>query len=467
MWHENVLGTIGNTPLVRLQRLARDIPCVVLAKLEFFSAGGSVKDRIGIEMIEEAERQGKLKPGGTIIECTSGNTGAGLAIAAIAKGYRCIFTTTDKQSREKIAVLRALGAEVIVCPTNVKPDDPKSYYSVAARLAREIPNAYHVNQYENPANPQAHYKTTGPELWEQTEGRITHLFVGAGTGGTICGTTRYLKEKKPTLKTIGVDPYGSVYYKYFHERVFDEKEIYPYLIEGVGEDILAGNMDWDLIDDFVKVGDKEAMQMTRRLAREEGLFAGGSSGMAVAGTLAWLREHRAELTGEEVAVVILPDGGFRYLNKIYDDRWMQDHGFLERESALTAQGILEREGALTELVAVPPDATVAEAVSLMTRHGISQLPVLRGADVLGSLEETGVLHRLIEEPDARGRLVQDVMGPPPAIVEPSAPVEQLAPLLERPPGAVLVRVQAPGGRAPYRILTKSDLLAALVARNGR
>jgi cystathionine beta-synthase len=462
MWHESMVGSVGNTPLVRVNKLAAHLPCIVLCKMEFFNPGGSVKDRIGVAMIEDAEKRGLLKPGGTIIEGTSGNTGAGLAIAAIAKGYRCVFTTTDKQSREKISVLRALGAEVLVCPTAVKPEDPRSYYSVAARLAKEIPNSVHVNQYENPSNPEAHYKATGPELWEQTDGRITHFIVGAGTGGTIVGTTKYLKELNPHVKTIGVDPYGSVYYKYFHDRVFDEKEIYPYLTEGVGEDILAGNMDFDIVDDYVRVDDRESMIMTRRLAREEGMFCGGSCGMVMAGALQWMEAHRDELTEESVVVVLLPDSGFRYLNKIYDDHWMHEHGFMESDAVLTAGTVLESRE-LRELVSVAPDATVAEAVDLMTRHGISQVPVIDGEKIVGSIEEAGILSLLIDNPDERQRLVQDVMGDALPVVETDASVEELASRLGDRPGAVLVRADAPGG---YRILTKSDLLGALAGREG-
>jgi len=311
MWHDNILGAIGNTPLVRINNVVGDLPCTVLGKMEFFNPGGSVKDRIGVTLIDRAEQEGKIEPGGTIVEGTSGNTGAGLAIAAIAKGYKCIFTTTDKQSQEKVDVLRALGAEVLVCPTNVEPDDPRSYYSVARRLAEEIPNSVYLNQYDNSANPKAHVETTGPELWKQTEGKITHFIAGAGTGGTISGTSRYLKEQNESVQVIGVDPMGSVFFKYFHEGVFDEDEIYPYFTEGVGEDILPENMDFDAVDDFVQVDDKTSMQMTRRLAREEGLFIGQSCGMAMAGALQWLNDHRDELSEDDVVVVLLPDSGFR------------------------------------------------------------------------------------------------------------------------------------------------------------
>jgi cystathionine beta-synthase len=463
MWHENILGTIGNTPLVRVNRLAADVPCTVLAKLEFFSPGSSVKDRIGIAMIEVAEKSGELKPGGTIIEGTSGNTGAGLALAAIVRGYKCVFTTTDKQSPEKNAVLRALGAEVIVCPTAVAPDDPRSYYSVARRLAQEIPNSVYVNQYDNPANAAAHVRTTGPEIWEGTDGKVTHFIAGAGTGGTISGVARYLKGKNPSVQVVGVDPHGSVYWKYFHTREFDATEIHPYITEGVGEDMLAGNMDFDLVDDFVRVTDKEAMIMTRRLCREEGMFVGGSCGMVMAGALQWLRDRREELTGHEVVVVLLPDGGFRYLGKVYNDAWMQDHGFLEESEPLTAEAVLDsigtRERPGAGLVSVPADMTLADAIDVMTRHGISQVPVMDDGDVVGSLVEQGILTRLIGEPDARARLVRDVMSDPFPVVESTTPVRDLAAHLQGQCTAVLVRASD----EELSILTRTDLISTLGA----
>ncbi len=457
MWSENVLGTIGNTPLVRLNSLTRMYPCTVLAKVEFFNPGASVKDRIGLAMVEAAERDGSLKPGGTIIEGTSGNTGTGLALAAITKGYRCIFTTTDKQSQEKVDVLRAMGAEVIVCPTAVEPDDPRSYYSVARRLAEETPNSVYLNQYDNPANAEAHYTSTGPELWEQTDGKITHLFSGAGTGGTISGISRYLKEQNKDVRSIGVDPYGSVYYKYFFTREFDEDEIYPYLTEGVGEDILAKNMDFDLIDDFVRVTDRDAMIYTRRLAREEGLFVGQSCGMAVAGAIQWLEANAESLKAEDVVVVILPDSGFRYLSKTYNDAWMRNHGFLSTRPEWTIAEIVTARRGAPSVVSVTPSDTLGHAIDLMSQNDISQVPVIEGDSVVGSLSESIILNTLLKNPAALESEVRGVMAAAIPVVPPSLHLEHLSAYLEADPGAVLIK-DADGG---YQIVTKSDLIRAL------
>ena len=465
MWHDSVLGTIGDTPLVRINRLARDVPATVLGKVEFFNPGGSVKDRIGVQMIEEAEAEGLIEPGGTIIEGTSGNTGAGLAVAAIAKGYRCIFTTTDKQSKEKVDVLRGLGAEVLVCPTNVEPDDPRSYYSRARQLAEEIPNSVYLNQYDNFSNTEAHYRTTGPELWEQTGGRITHFIAGAGTGGTISGTAKYLKEQNSDIQVVGVDPYGSVFYKYFHEGVFDEDEIYPYLTEGVGEDILPENMNFEIVDDFVRVSDEHSMQMTRRLAREEGLFIGQSCGLAMAGALQWMRTHEQTLSEDDVVVVLLPDSGFRYLSKTYNDEWMRSHGFLEEQPAVTAEEVLQVRHIDSGIIALAPTETIGVAIDLMTERGISQMPVIEDGDVVGSVTESDILNRLIDEPGARDDALRTIMGEPFPVVPASLQLEHLSAYLEQDAGAVLVDT---GTDDEYAVITKTDLISALahVGRNG-
>jgi cystathionine beta-synthase len=325
-YSKNILETIGNTPLVRLNKITQDIPAMVLAKIESFNPGNSVKDRMALKMIEDAESDGRLKPGGVIIEGTSGNTGMGLALAAIVKGYRLICVSNDKQSKEKFDVLRAMGAEVVVCPTAVAPEDPRSYYSVSKRLSEETPNSWYVNQYDNPSNSVAHYEQTGPEIWDQTEGKITHFVVGVGTGGTISGVAKFLKEKNPNIKIWGIDTYGSVFKKYHETGIFDENEIYPYITEGIGEDILPENVNFKLIDQFEKVTDKDAAIYTRKLAREEGIFAGNSCGAAVKGLLQ-LKDH---FTKDDVVVVLLHDSGSRYIGKIYNDEWMIEKGFMEK-----------------------------------------------------------------------------------------------------------------------------------------
>jgi cystathionine beta-synthase len=458
----NILQPLRDTPIALLLIVTADLPCTVLAKLEFFNPGGSVKDRIGIAMIEAAEEEGILEPGGTIIEGTSGNTGMGLALAAIAKGYQCIFTITDKQSQEKINVLRAMGAEVIVCPTNVSPEDSRSYYSVAKRLSEEIPNSFYPNQYDHPANTEAHYRTTGPEIWDQTEGRVTHFVAGAGTGGTISGISRYLKEQNSDIQTIGVDPDGSVYYKYFHTGEFDEEEIHPYVTEGVGEDILAENMNFDLVDDYVRITDRESMQMTRKLAREEGLFVGGSSGMAVAGVRQWVTDHADEISEDDVIVVLIPDSGFRYLSKIYNDDWMRNHGFMERETQLTAARIIEMLDKDGQVEAVDAEVTLSDAIARLIDRGISQMPVIEGGEVIGSLTERSILNKLMEQPGARESPVREVMGKPFPVVPREIHVDHLSSYLEKDMGAVLVHTESGDN---FEIITKSDLISALANVN--
>ena len=321
---ENILGTIGNTPMVKLNKLTAELPCLVLAKYETFNPGNSVKDRMAVQMIEDAEADGRLKPGGTIIEGTSGNTGMGLALAAIVKGYKMICVLSDKQSKEKMDILRAVGSEVHVCPTDVAPDDPRSYYSTSARLAKEIPNSWYVNQYDNLSNSKAHYENTGPEIWNQTDGKITHFVVGVGTGGTISGVGRFLKEKNKSVKIWGIDTYGSVFKKYHETGIFDENEIYPYKTEGIGEDILPKNVDFKIIDHFEKVTDKDAAILTRKLAREEGVFGGYSSGAAISGVI----QLKNQLSKDDIVVVLLHDSGSRYIGKVYNDEWMKENDFL-------------------------------------------------------------------------------------------------------------------------------------------
>lgn len=325
MWYNNILETIGNTPLVKLNNITKEIPATILAKIESTNPGNSIKDRMAVKMIEDAEKAGLLKPGGTIIEGTSGNTGMGLAMAAVIKGYKCIFTSTDKQSKEKFDALRAFGAEVIVCPTNVAPEDPRSYYSVSSRLVRETPNSWKPNQYDNLSNTQAHYEQTGPEIWEQTEGKITHLVVGVGTGGTICGAGKFLKEQNPDIKVWGIDSYGSVFKKYKETGIFDENEIYPYVTEGIGEDFLPGNVDFDIIDYFEKVTDKDAALMTREIALQEGIFVGNSAGAALAGVL----QLKDQLKEDDVVVIIFHDHGSRYMGKMFNEDWLREMGYLD------------------------------------------------------------------------------------------------------------------------------------------
>lgn len=453
-YYKSIIETIGNTPLVQLNRVNKGIKGTILVKVEYFNPGNSVKDRMAVRMVEDAEKSGLLKPGGTIIEGTSGNTGMGLALAGIAKGYKCVFTMADKQSQEKIDILRAVGAEVVVCPTNVSPEDPRSYYSVARRLNAEIPNSFYPNQYDNPSNTLAHYETTGPEIWQQTEGKITHFGVGVGTGGTASGTSKFLKEQKAGVVTVGIDTYGSVFKKYKETGIFDEKEVFPYLTEGIGEDILPENVDFSMIDHFIKVTDKDAAIMARRLAREEGLFVGWSCGSAVHGALEYAREHLQE---DDVMVIILPDHGTRYLNKIYNDTWMKDHGFLERTFA-TARDIVNRKNGQGNLLTVGPNTKVAEAIRLLNREGISQIPVMNAeGDVVGSLTDSVILHRLIEEPEVRHQEVSEVMDKPFKFVALDSTVDTLSSLIDRENKALLVRDELNS----VHIITQADLLAAM------
>ena len=452
--YDSMIDTIGNTPMVRLNKLARDIPGQVLAKVEYFNPGNSMKDRMAIKMIEEAERSGELKPGGTIVEGTSGNTGMGLALGAIAKGYKCVFTLADKQSQEKIDILRAVGAEVIVCPTSVPADDPRSYYSVAQQIHKDTPNSIYPNQYDNPANSQAHYETTGPEIWSDTDGKITHYAAGVGTGGSMCGVAKYLKEQNSDIVTVGIDTYGSVFKKYKETGIFDESEIYPYMTEGIGEDILPKNVDFDLIDHFVKVTDKDAAIMTRKLAREEGMFCGWSCGSAVAGALEWARDN---MTNDDVMVVILPDHGTRYLGKVYSDSWMKDHGFLEERDYSTAGDIISGYHRDRTMLGIDEATSVVEAVRLLTEANVSQAPVTANGEFVGSLIDTKLLSAMIDNPDIKEQPVAEVMGAPFQVVPKDTTLDVLASLINRDNPAVLV----PDGGSAMRIITQHDVLKAV------
>lgn len=447
---DNILDTIGNTPMIRLNKVSEGIPGEILAKVEYFNPGHSVKDRMALKMVEDAEKEGKIKPGGTIIECTSGNTGMGLALAAIVKGYKLICTTSDKQSKEKIDILRAVGAEVIVCPTNVAPDHPDSYYSVAERLSKEIPNSFYPYQYDNLSNRQAHYESTGPEIWEQTGGRITHFVVGVGTGGTISGVAKYLKEKNPDIKIWGIDSYGSVFKKYHETGIFDENEIYSYITEGIGEDILPKNVDFDLIDKFEKVTDKDGAVMARRLAKEEGLFLGYSCGSAMQG----LAQLKDELDEDSVVVVLFHDHGSRYVAKVYNDDWMRERGFLKPTRAIN---LIEGHKAL-KLVTVSQDDPVSEALSKMKKYDISQIPVIDSDEnFVGSIDEHDLFRRLMDDPDLSTKKVADVMNAPFPIVEASTPIEEVARFIDKNANAVLTQ----DSNKQYQIITRFDIIEAL------
>ena len=453
-YYNSIIDMIGNTPLVKLNSVNKGIPGTILVKVEYFNPGNSMKDRMALKMIEDAEVAGLLRPGGTIIEGTSGNTGMGLALGAIAKGYKCIFTLADRQSQEKIDILKAVGAEVIVCPTNVEPEDPRSYYSVAKKLNQEIPNSFYPNQYDNLSNTKAHYETTGPEIWRDTEGKITHWAAGVGTGGSMCGTSKYLKEQNAAIVSIGIDTYGSVFKKYKETGEFDEKEIYPYLTEGIGEDILPRNVDFGLIDHFVKVTDKDGAIMTRRLAREEGLFCGWSCGSAVAGALDWAREN---LRSENVMVVILPDHGTRYLGKIYNDDWMQARGFVEEREFKTASDILNCRNNNTRLTTIDKNATVAEAIKLMTSHSISQLPVTDGEQFVGSLIDSRLLAKMISDATLSNKRVVEIMDKPFQFVSVDNTLDVLSSVINKENPAVMVRDE----HKVVHIITEHDILKAM------
>jgi cystathionine beta-synthase len=453
MIYNSIIETIGNTPMIRLNKLNKGIKGEILVKVEYFNPGNSMKDRMAIKMVEDAEEAGILKPGGTIIEGTSGNTGMGLALAGIAKGYRCIFTMADKQSKEKIDILKAVGAEVIVCPTNVSPDDPRSYYSVARKLNQDIPNSFYPNQYDNISNSLAHYETTGPEIWRDTDGKVTHYAAGVGTGGSMCGAAKYLKEQNPDIITVGIDTYGSVFKKYKETGIFDENEIYPYLTEGIGEDILPKNVDFSVIDHFIKVTDKDAAVMTRRLSKEEGLFVGWSCGSAVHGALEYAKENLKE--GDRM-VIILPDHGTRYLGKIYNDDWMRNHGFLEDKTFGTARDIISARNGSYQLLVSQKTDKVKDTIHLMNSKSVSQIPVMEDGQVVGSITDSKLLSKIIENPDLKDATVADVMEESMKFVALDSTLDVLSSMLDK-QKAVLVR----DDNHQVHIVTKHDILEAM------
>lgn len=450
-YSENILGTIGNTPLVKLNKVVAGVDALVLAKVETFNPGNSLKDRMAVKMIEDAEADGSLKPGGTIIEGTSGNTGMGLALVAIIKGYKLICVISDKQSKEKMDILRAVGAKVLVCPTDVEPTDPRSYYSVSKRLAEETPNSWYVNQYDNPSNSLAHYEQTGPEIWEQTDGKITHFVVGVGTGGTISGVGKFLKEKNPNIKIWGIDTYGSVFKKYHETGIFDENEIYSYITEGIGEDILPKNVDFALIDGFTKVTDKDAAVYTRKIALEEGIFVGNSAGAAIKGLLQ-LKEH---FKPEDVVVVLFHDSGSRYVGKMFNDDWMRERGFLE-EDVTKAEDVI-KDHIDKQLIVVRTEELVSHAIDRMRKYNISQIPVVDITGFVGSVDETDLFRSYVADKNVADKPIKEVMGKPFPIVKLGTAIEELSKLFTKKNDAVLVDLE----NGNYQIITKSDIIGSI------
>jgi len=452
MWSKSILEAIGNTPLVKINKITQNLPCTVLAKVEYFNPGNSIKDRMALKMLEVAEQEGKIKPGGTIIEGTSGNTGMGLAIAAAVKGYKCIFTTTDKQSKEKVDILKAVGAEVIVCPTNVEPEDPRSYYSVSKRLATEVPNSWYVNQYDNLANRQAHYEQTGPEIWKQTEGKVTHLVVATGTGGTIVGTGKYLKEMNPNIKVWAIDSYGSLLTKYFETGEIDMNEVYPYISEGFGEDFVPQNYDMSVIDAFVKVTDKDGAVMARRIAKEEGLFIGYSCGSCLQGFMQLAEKHG--IGKDDVVVCIFHDHGSRYVGKVYNDEWMLERGFLDVKSF---KEVVSGRGSKQKLIKVSPEQSVNEAIELMKKYDIEHIPVFEGGNNIGSISENGLFNKILHHHDLKEKKISEVMESPFPEVAFDTPVERLGKFINRENGAVLGKDES----GSFHIVTKYDIIQSL------
>jgi len=449
--YNNILETIGNTPMVRINKMTEDIEATVLAKVETTNPGNSTKDRMAVKMVDDAEKKGLIKPGGTIIEGTSGNTGMGLALACVIRGYKLICVLSDKQSKEKMDILRAVGAEVVVCPTNVEPDDPRSYYSVSKRLAKETPNSWYVNQYDNLVNREAHYESTGPEIWDQTDGKITHFVVGVGTGGTISGVGKYLKEKNPDIKILGIDTYGSVFKKYHETGIFDENEIYPYITEGIGEDILPKNVDFDVIDHFEKVTDKDAAIYTRKLAREEGIFVGNSAGSAIKGVL----QMKDMFKKDDVVVVLFHDHGSRYVGKMFNDDWMRDRGFLE-EGHKSAEDLLANHKE-HPLVTVGVEELVSHAVAKMRAHKISQIPVTKDGEFVGLIDETDLINQIVDNEQLKDEPIGNIMGPKLPIVKLNATIQELSKLINKDVPAVLVDL----GDNKFHIITRHDVIGAM------
>ncbi len=450
MWYKNILETIGNTPLIQLNKITKHLPCTVLAKVDYFNPGNSIKDRMALKMVEVAEKEGKLKPGGTIIEGTSGNTGMGLALAACVKGYKCIFVTTDKQSKEKADILKAVGAEVIVCPTNVAPEDPNSYYSVAKRLAKEVPHSFHCNQYDNLANRLAHYESTGPEIWEQTEGKITHFVCTAGTGGTITGTAQYLKEKNPHIKIWAIDVYGSLLTNYFKTGKIDMGFVHPYISEGFGEDFVPLNYDMSVIDYFEQVTDRDGAIMARRIAKEEGMFCGYSAGSCLQG----LMQLKDSLQKDDLVVCVFHDHGSRYVGKIYNDQWMMERGFLDVK---TFKDLVAGRGT-QKLITLNSNQTVEEAIALMKKYDIENIPVFNVNENIGAISEGGLFDKILNDASIKQQAIESIMEKPYPEVAFETPVERLSQFITKENGAVLSKDES----GNYHIVTKYDIIQGLV-----